>query len=122
MSVDNGHTYGGKYGIVQNDYALWMIARGFGELVALTPEEMQRASVQPNCPRHREKVPMRWRGLQWVCYEHDEPVRVQIPPRLQDIPFYEGSAFDAIGKEVDVQYTKESWEARASWKYVERPL
>lgn len=123
--VDNGHSYGGVYGIANNDYALWMINRGYGELVALTPEELQKAPTPPLCSAPASHVDgrtgklvderygrpctlaMHWRGSEWVCYHHAEPVRLRIPPRLQQIPAFPGGleALAAVAdKTVDCQY------------------
>ena len=137
---DNGASYAGVYGIANNDYALWMLSRGFGELLALTPEEMQKPERAPSCRALGEQHvqqgrkwrwvrkggkcerPMRIRPEGYVCYEHAEPVRVPRPPRLQEIPFFEGGIEAAIGCEVDLVYTKDDGERKASWKYKLRPL
>jgi hypothetical protein len=137
-SIDNGHSFAGKYGL-GNPIVTWLISRGMGELVALTPEEMQKPEAVPKCPSptsqridHAKgeyydvnepcKAPMLYRAQGWVCYEHATPVRVRRQPRLQEMPEYQGRSWDAIGSEVDLVYTKEDHEKRPTWKYVERPL
>lgn len=136
-SVDNGHSFAGKYGL-GNPTVTWLINRGYGELVALTPAEMQRPEVAPVCRAQREESryggepkqwfwtkregqcgrPMLYRTEGWVCYEHESPVRVKRPPRLQKIPPPPFSSFEVIGKTVEVVYRKEGGEARPRWHYV----
>jgi len=118
-AVDNGASFAGLYGLT-NPIVTWLIARGQGELVALRPEELHQAAVAPRCPgSHPGRHPdMLWRGHEWVCYDHDKPVRQHIPPRLQEIPPPPFSTFDVIGKEVSLEYTLEANERRASWHWL----
>lgn len=122
-SRDNGHSFAGLYGL-SNPIVTWLIGRGQGELVALTPDELHKVAAQPNCPsclRSGQRNPMHWRGKEWVCYDHKKPIRETIPPRLQELP--PGPRWqDCIGKEVDLVYTKADGESRASWKYVVREM
>ena len=118
---DNFASFAGMYGL-GNPMVLWLIACGFGELVALTPQEMRVSSSAPHCPDPKhfgyDQPLMLWRGLEWVCYEHDVPVRQRILPRLQQIPTPPFSWQEVIGKEVDLAYTREDDERYATWKYV----
>ena len=131
---DNGASFAGRYGL-SNPTVAWLINSGFGELVALRPEEMQQEEKGPMCPSPTtryvdfdnqafytkdEHCPekMLWRGADWVCYRHDEPVRRRRMPRLQEIPLPPFSTFDVIGKEVSLEYSKQPWEAKASWRWL----
>lgn len=134
-SRDNGHSFAGLYGL-GNPTVTWLIGRGYGELVALTPDEMQRQEVAPHCTARRETAelvrnkwrwkkqpgrcghPMRYRPEGWVCYEHKEPVRVRRPMRLQELPRPPFSTFEVIGKTVEVVYRRDQGEARGSWKWL----
>lgn len=134
-SRDNGHSFAGLYGLA-NPIVTWLIGRGYGELVALTPEEMQRQEVAPPCKARREtaelvrnkwrwkKQPgrcgqlMRYRPEGWACYEHKEPVRVRRPMRLQELPRPPFSTFEVIGKTVEVVYRRAQGEARGSWRWL----
>ena len=99
---DNEGSFAGLYGLA-NPITTWLIGRGFGELVALTPEEMRREEKPPSCRAQKEEPPrtqggrwrklsnkceqpMRYRAEGWVCYEHKEPVRVPRAMRLQEAP------------------------------------
>lgn len=103
-SRDAGHSFAGLYGLT-NPIVTWLIGRGYGELVALTPEEMRKEEHAPSCRALAEKAEanargkwiwkkqkytcgalMRYRPEGWVCYEHKAPVRVKRPPRLQEEP------------------------------------
>lgn len=136
-SRDNGHSFAGLYGLA-NPIVTWLIGRGYGELVALTPEEMQRQEVAPRCKAKAETAvlvdnewrwgtcpddhvcgnEMRYRPEGWVCYEHETPVRVRRAMRLQNIPKPPFSTFDVIGKTVEVVYRRDQGEARGSWKWL----
>lgn len=132
-SVDNGHTLAGKYGFT-NPIIGWLINRGYGELVALTTDELQAEEISPKCQGRLARLnkrgewepddtdrrclqPMRYRPEGWVCYEHAEPVREPRAPRLQKIPPPPFSWHDVVGKEVDLVYSSQPGE-RPSWKYV----
>lgn len=116
-SQDNGHSFAGLYGLA-NPAVSWLIGRGQGELVALTPAELHEAAVEPTCPRRGCKEPMRWRGQEWVCYMHAKPVRLRIPPRLQELPAFPGglTALLAVAdKTVELLYRRE--DGRTGWRY-----
>ena len=117
--MDNAHSFAGMYGLA-NPVVGWLINRGYGELVALTPEEMHQAPIFPYCASTHEGDPPRmlWRGSEWVCYNHDPPIRCLIPMRLQNIPPPPFKTWDVIGKEVSVEYRRDDNEARASWKWL----
>ena len=100
--ADNGASYAGQYGIANNHYAAWLIGRGYGELLALTPSEMQAPLTPPKCTAPRSHTDgrtgalvderygppcertMLYRGAYWLCPAHAKPVRVTIPPRLAE--------------------------------------
>ena len=93
-AVDNSASFMGRYSLT-NPTTAWLIQRGFGELVALTPSEMQQSETLPKCPGVRSHqhgktgawidnkhgprcdAPMRYRPDGFVCYEHATPVRVR---------------------------------------------
>lgn len=119
-AVDNGASFAGLYGL-SNPTVTWLISRGYGELVALTPEEMRKEERPPSCRARQEKAernargkwvwrkfsntcgePMRYRPAGWVCYEHETPVRAPRPPRLQETPklidWGEGDGPETLGR------------------------
>ena len=122
-SRDNGHSFGGLYGFA-NPVVTWLLSRGQGELVALTPQELKVGAHTPTCPDCQAS--MLWRGQEWVCYghdpPHDPPIRRRIPPSWQKLPPCPWKALDCIGYEVDIQYSQELGEQRASWKWTRRRL
>lgn len=122
--VDNGTSFASLYGL-SNPVTTWLINRGYGELVALAPEEMQRPEASPSCKAQKEAPyqkrdgswawqrlpgqcggPMRYRPEGWVCYEHEKPVRVKRAPRMQKLPEPPFSTFDVIGKTVELHYAR----------------
>lgn len=99
---DNAHSFAGKYGL-QNPMVLWLIGRVYGELVALTPEDIRRPLNVEVCREAEEQRdyetglwsrvgdticerPMRYRSSEWVCYEHKTPARRAHEMRLQEAP------------------------------------
>ena len=149
MSVDNGHSFAGLYGL-GNPTVTWLIGRGFGELVALTPEQMRQPEQSTSCVARGEEqlrngkwrrvsgkcgAKMRFRPEGWVCYEHETPVRVPRPMRLQEPPRlidfgngegpvpYKGSIDQLLylaDKQVDVIYSNDDGRG-GRWKYLVRP-
>lgn len=135
-SQDNGHSFAGLYGLA-NPIVTWLIGRGFGELVALTPEEMRKAVVCPPCPSKRRHIrttkgwrvarapggkpvtycgrEMRYRSEGFVCYEHPTPIRRKRPPRLQKLPAPPFKTWDVIGRVVEVVYRMRPGRARGEW-------
>ncbi|OGT54316.1 MAG: hypothetical protein A3E01_15235 [Gammaproteobacteria bacterium RIFCSPHIGHO2_12_FULL_63_22] len=151
QGADNFASFGGMYGL-GNPTVTWLIGRGFGELVALTPEQMRQPEQAPKCTARAEGLnprgkwrrvggrcdaTMRYRPEGWVCYEHGTPVRARRAMRLQEAPRlidygdglgavpYKGSIVELVwlaDKQVDVVYQRDPGARVASWRYVVRPL
>ena len=124
-AVDNSMSFAGLYGLA-NPTVSWLIARGFGELVALTPEELHRPIALPLCPAPFCGRRMEYRSVEtragrqpaFVCYVHpNHPVRRPCPPRLQQLPPCPWTPLECVGYEVDVQYSRLPTEAKATWKW-----
>lgn len=131
-SRDNGRSFAGLYGL-SNPIVTWLIGRGRGELVALTPEQLKTAAIAPTCPRCYPLKRMLYRTDAWVCYEHREPTRIRHKLALQDAPTlidygdgpepFSGSLDELLllaDKEVDVVYSNDDGRG-GRWKYVVRP-
>ena len=132
---DNGASYMGRYGLVGNDLMAWLIGRGAGDLIALTPTQMMAPQRAPVCKGPEETLNRgKWRATNdgpcrrqmlyrppsgWKCYAHAETVVVPFKPRLQDIPAYQGDVFAAVGKRVDLVYAPPLPGLPAEWQYIE---
>lgn len=140
--VDNGASMAGVYGLANNHYAAWLINRGYGELLALTPAEFKKPEPKgPSCTAPKEEpyedkhgrwkwravkgqrcgAEMRLRPAEWACYEHKTPVKKRRSMRLQQIPAFPGG-LDALAaaadKTVEVKYwTPEPGRIPPRWCY-----
>jgi hypothetical protein len=148
VAQDNGASLGGRYGIANNYIAAWLLGRGQGELLALTPDELQRPLVAPICTIQREVLnangrwqkkpgkcccPMLYRPHGWSCYEHKTPARKPLGMVLQEAPqlidygqgpeTMKGWSLDDLmalaDKTVDAEYSAPNG-GRPQWRYVVR--
>lgn len=101
LARDNGASLAGRYGIANNHIAAWLLARGQGELLALTPDELRKPMQAPMCRAQKEEQDKKWRWHRkpgqccrpmlyrpqgWSCYEHKETQRQPLGMVLQDAP------------------------------------
>lgn len=148
-AIDNGASLAGLYGIANNHIAAWLLSRGHGELLALTPDELRKQMPAPMCRAQREEQDkkFRWhkkRGVcgykmlfrpsGWACYQHAEtkrqPLGMVLQPAPQLIDRGEGietmkrwSLDDLMAladKTVDAVYAPRERGQRAEWRYVVR--
>lgn len=149
LTRDNGASLAGRYGIVNNQIAAWLLGRGQGELLALTPDELRKPMTAPICTSQCEELsrktsrwqkkpgmcarPMLYRPHGWVCYEHKTPQRKPLGMVLQDAPqlidYGEGAVTmkgfgvaDLVaiaGKTVDAEYSAPDG-GKPRWRYVVR--
>ena len=137
---DAGASYAGVYGLAGNHYAAWLIGRGYGELLALTPKEMLASVKPPECTAPRSHADgrtgalvddkyglpcgnrMLYRGTHWLCAAHARAVRVIIPPRLQEMPKCPWTPLECIGFEVSLEYRSDSYEDKPSWRWLRLAL
>ncbi len=109
----------GRLGL-NNELTIWLLSKGRSSFLGMLPSEMARYQkrLAPACRAvvglNRCGRPMVARGTSWVCYRHDPPVRLRDEPLK---PLYAGGRIeDHLGDVVDVRYTREPGEVRASWK------
>ena len=86
---DAGRSYLGQYGMVGNAWFVWAL-NGDPEFVMQTPAQIRRGLRPPRCPGahdpHRAPPRMKWRPGAWKCYEHDEPIVIEIQTKLPRCP------------------------------------
>lgn len=146
--ADNHASLAGMYGTANNQLAAWLLGRGQGELLALSPAELRRDMPAPRCKAGAEEQStktgrwhpikgkacgetMRYRPTGWACYQHKEPQRQPLGMVLQDAPTlidfgdgpekYVGSIAQLLamaGKTVDVAYKADRAGEKATWRYV----
>lgn len=148
VAKDNGASLAGRYGIANNHIAAWLLARGQGELLALTPDELRKPMTAPMCRAQREEQDrkFRWhkkRGMcgykmlfrpqGWCCYQHAETQRQPLGMVLQEAPqlIDRGDGAESMkrwtlddlmalaDKTVDAEYSAPNG-GRPAWRYVVR--
>lgn len=115
-AADGGASLLGRLGI-RNEFVAWYL-RTSPEALGMTPRELDAYArkTPPLCQRRewgqpRCNQPMKIRGLDWVCYHHEPPVRVRDLPK----PVYaEGRIEDHLGDVVDAVYEDGAWQTKAS--------
>ncbi len=108
------------YGL-QNVLTGWMLGRGLSELVAEPAKWFSGGRViPPRCPGSHAsalafKPPpqMHWRGAEFVCYQHQPPVRVPVRHEFPTAPI--GDVLSRTGEMLDYVWIAEPphWEIRA---------
>lgn len=109
----------GRLGL-RNELACWLLAKGHGAFLGMTPSEIEayQRTPAPRCPHEddgeRCRRPMVAHGTEWVCYHHEPPERRRDEPLR---PLYaDGRIEDHLGDVVDMEYSREPWERAATWK------
>ena len=106
LPPDAGHSYLGKYGLIGNPWAVWLLQQS--ELLAIDSGRFTNGRVRPPlCPKsllppHR----MVWRPGAFKCYQHDKPVVVPIKVTYAKAPRFD--ALKATGKMLDYVWDEES--------------
>jgi len=99
---DAGNTVLGHYSLL-NPVVAWLLRKAPG-LLAEPASALRESDVRP--PRCPERHRMVWRGAEYACYLHAEPVRQKIALRYERAP--EGDVLSLTDRVLDWRWSDEA--------------